>query len=233
MRRVPGTARPRRSGKTVEPLDLGQVLAPGLVALAVALERRRIGPDLLGHEADQDLGRLFPFPQHAPGKAQVTELEGNAEPVVIAAVAVDDGKVGGFQGIVTNEVGRVGGGRAEAGALAVGQQHGASRQGRNVPVGVKSVWYAAGARHTAGLRPAGPGRFNWDRKSPCTAGSRAPTSRASARNATCSRLPPVPATRWSACSGRRPRVSGSTGLSAGRSWCWPRRGGSTPSWSRS
>ncbi len=66
-----------------------------LIPFGVIAEVRGVEPELLGNERTQLSGRLFAFPEDASGESQVTEHDGEAQTIGIAAASIDQRQVVG------------------------------------------------------------------------------------------------------------------------------------------
>jgi hypothetical protein len=94
----------REGLETEHRLQLAQVLAPGLLSLAVFIPAFDTDLDLVGDQFQQGRQRRLIDAKDDTRKAQVAELHGEAQPVGRAASLPDDGEVGFAERVVADQV---------------------------------------------------------------------------------------------------------------------------------
>ncbi len=90
--------------EAIDLLDLGEVLLARVVARAIVGERFDGKRELPGDVGQGRLGHRLVEPQRPSGEAQVAKLDGAAEPVVGAAVALHEGEVVARQRVVPGDL---------------------------------------------------------------------------------------------------------------------------------
>ena len=105
-----------------------ELFTPGLRASGVGGQGVGADPQLLSDKAQRWLGNRVTRSQQAAWIAEGTELQGEAELVVLSAAALDGSEVSSVQGPVTHQQRFIDGNREQALDLRV-CQHSASRHG--------------------------------------------------------------------------------------------------------
>lgn len=93
------------ASKAVEATQHVEVFVSRRRPAGVAAERGRIDVQLLGQEPDDSQRHGLARTDHATGVAQRAELQGKAEPVVLAAPPRDVGVVVEIERVVADQVG--------------------------------------------------------------------------------------------------------------------------------
>src|SRR5260370_25431587 len=75
---------------------------PGLIAFGVVAEVCGIQAELLGDERAKRLARLIALLEDASGKSEVTEHDGKAQTIGIAAATIDQGQVFGAERVIAH-----------------------------------------------------------------------------------------------------------------------------------
>ena len=92
-----------RTGQWAKPqggLNFEDVFPSGLIAYGVVANMLGFETELLGDERAKRLGRLLALLKDAPWKSEVTEHNGEAQAIGIAAAPIDQGQVIGAEGVM-------------------------------------------------------------------------------------------------------------------------------------